>query len=141
MGVDSEPAVRVSARTLGEDINAINQDIRSGIDDLILANARVEIGGDQEFINQMFSASRMTVVKQGKVRAEQSNTSYYVGTSVWDRPSIEPRRASKASNPAATRRRFAPQPDCTGEAVPHVHLSLRGGPGLHTLCNGARAPG
>ncbi|HEV2772252.1 MAG TPA: efflux RND transporter permease subunit, partial [Thermoleophilaceae bacterium] len=53
--VDSEPAVRISARILGEDVNAINQDIRSGIDDLGLANARVEIGGDQEFINQMFS--------------------------------------------------------------------------------------
>jgi HAE1 family hydrophobic/amphiphilic exporter-1 len=53
--VDSEPAVRVSARILGEDVNAINQAIQSEVDDLDLVNARVEIGGDQEFINQMFS--------------------------------------------------------------------------------------
>jgi len=53
--VDSEPAVRVSARILGEDVNAINQDIESEVDDLNLANARVDIGGDQEFINQMFT--------------------------------------------------------------------------------------
>ncbi len=53
--VDSEPAVRVSARILGEDVNAINQDIQADVDNLDLANARVEIGGDQEFINQMFT--------------------------------------------------------------------------------------
>ena len=53
--VDSEPAVRVSARILGEDVNAINQGIQSDLDDLDLANARVDIGGDQEFINQMFT--------------------------------------------------------------------------------------
>jgi hydrophobic/amphiphilic exporter-1 (mainly G- bacteria), HAE1 family len=53
--VDSEPAVRVTARILGEDVNAINQDIQSEVDDLDLENARIEIGGDQEFINQMFT--------------------------------------------------------------------------------------
>ena len=53
--VDSEPAVRVSARILGEDVNAINQDIQSDVEELDLADARVEIGGDQEFINQMFT--------------------------------------------------------------------------------------
>jgi multidrug efflux pump subunit AcrB len=53
--VDGEPAVSVTARILGADVNAINKDIERQIDDLGLANARVEIGGDQEFINQMFS--------------------------------------------------------------------------------------
>ncbi|CAA9480988.1 MAG: Cobalt-zinc-cadmium resistance protein CzcA; Cation efflux system protein CusA, partial [uncultured Solirubrobacterales bacterium] len=53
--VDSEPAVRVSARILGEDVNAINQAIETEVGDLNLVNARVEIGGDQEFIDQMFT--------------------------------------------------------------------------------------
>jgi len=47
--------VRVSARILGEDVNAINQAIQADVGELDLANARVEIGGDQEFINQMFT--------------------------------------------------------------------------------------
>ncbi|HEV2770786.1 MAG TPA: efflux RND transporter permease subunit [Solirubrobacteraceae bacterium] len=53
--VDGEPAVRVTARALGADVNAINQAIEGQIDDLGLSGARVEIGGDQEFIDQMFS--------------------------------------------------------------------------------------
>lgn len=40
---------------LGADVNAINQSIEDQIDDLRLGGARVEIGGDQEFIDQMFS--------------------------------------------------------------------------------------
>jgi multidrug efflux pump subunit AcrB len=53
--VDSEPAVRISARILGTDVNAVNKEIEREVADLDLADARVEIGGDQEFINQMFS--------------------------------------------------------------------------------------
>src|SRR5829696_2671214 len=53
--VDGEPAVRISARVLGGDVNAVNQDIEQDVGGLDLANARVELGGDQEFINQMFS--------------------------------------------------------------------------------------
>ena len=53
--VDGEPAVRVNARILGADVNAINQSIQRDVDELDLTNARVELGGDQEFINQMFS--------------------------------------------------------------------------------------
>jgi hydrophobic/amphiphilic exporter-1 (mainly G- bacteria), HAE1 family len=53
--VDTEPAVRISARILGADVNAVNQQIEREVADLDLVDARVEIGGDQEFINQMFS--------------------------------------------------------------------------------------
>ncbi len=60
--VDGEVAAVVTARLLSEDTNKTNEQIEAGIADLDLAGAEIEIGGDQEFIDQMFSDLGLAMV-------------------------------------------------------------------------------
>jgi len=53
--VDGEIAATVSARLLSEDVNRTNQEIQDELAALELSDAEVEIGGDQEFVDDMFS--------------------------------------------------------------------------------------
>jgi HAE1 family hydrophobic/amphiphilic exporter-1 len=60
--VDGEVAATVTARLLGSDTNRINTEIQADAADLGLRGADVEISGDQEFIDQMFSDLGLAMV-------------------------------------------------------------------------------
>lgn len=60
--VGGDVAVTVTARVLGADTNRTNSEVEQQIDELDLDGATIEIGGDQEFIDQMFSDLGLAMV-------------------------------------------------------------------------------